>query len=192
MKSLEEKIDDINKEKAEIKKVLDEMKIKIVDFNIYDILKEAKITEGSIDASKLLVMNLEEKFVKKTQIIDEKLKKNEDDMYNLKNEFQNVKNEAEVISTSLTGFKSAVKEISEQVTKTNDENSNMVNETNSKINEVYKKVLQKLEEENEKLRIKIKNQIEYKKKIVEQKIKSNIENNYQSDEIEKLNREIEY
>ena len=147
MKSLEEKIDDINKEKAVIKKVLDEMKIKMVDFNIYDILKEAKITEGSIDASKLLVMNLEEKFVKKTQIIDEKLKKNEDDMYNLKNEFQNVKNEAEVISTSLTGFKTAVKEISEQVTKTNDENSNMVNETNSKINEVYKKVLQKLEEE---------------------------------------------
>ena len=147
MKSLEEKINDLNKENVETKKVLDEMKIKMVDFNIYDILKEANLSEGTLDASKLLIMNLEEKFMKKTQIIDEKIKKNEDDMYNLKNEFQNVKNEAEVINTSLTGFKSAVKEISEQVTKTNDQNSNMVNETNGKINEVYKKVLQKLEEE---------------------------------------------
>ena len=147
IKSLEEKIDEINKDKHEIKKVLDEMKIKILDFNIYDILKEANLSEGNLDASKLLIMNLEEKFMKKTQIIDEKIKKNEDDMYNLKNEFQNVKNEAQVISTSLSGFKSSVKEISEQVTKTNDQNSNMVNETNNKINEVYKKLLQKFEEE---------------------------------------------
>ena len=147
IKSLEEKIDEINKDKHEIKKVLDEMKIKILDFNIYDILKEANLSEGNLDASKLLIMNLEEKFMKKTQIIDEKIKKNEDDMYNLKNEFQNVKNEAQVISTSLSGFKSSVKEISEQVTKTNDQNSNMVNEANNKINEVYKKLLQKFEEE---------------------------------------------
>ena len=147
IKSLEEKIDEINKDKHEIKKVLDEMKIKILDFNIYDILKEANLSEGNLDASKLLIMNLEEKFMKKTQIIDEKIKKKEDDMYNLKNEFQNVKNEAQVISTSLSGFKSSVKEISEQVTKTNDQNSNMVNEANNKINEVYKKLLQKFEEE---------------------------------------------
>ena len=147
IKSLEEKIYEINKDKHEIKKVLDEMKIKILDFNIYDILKEANLSEGNLDASKLLIMNLEEKFMKKTQIIDEKIKKNEDDMYNLKNEFQNVKNETQVISTSLSGFKSSVKEISEQVTKTNDQNSNMVNEANNKINEVYKKLLQKFEEE---------------------------------------------
>ena len=33
---------------------------------------------------------------------------------------------------SLDGFKSAVKEITEQVTKTNDDNSSRVNETNNK------------------------------------------------------------
>ena len=125
------------------------MKIKMVDFNIIDLLKEANISEGSIDASKILVSNLEEKFIKKTQIIDEKIKKNEDEMHNLKNEFQNVKNEAQVINTSLIGFKSAVDEISEQVTKTNDQNSNMVNETNNKINEKYKILAQKIEEEKQ-------------------------------------------
>ena len=148
-KSLEEKINEMNKDKNEINKVLDEMKIRMVDFNIVDLLKEANISEGSIDASKILVSNLEEKFIKKTQIIDEKIKKNEDDMNNLKNEFQNVKNEAQVINTSLIGFKSAVNEISDQVTKTNDQNSNMVNETNNKINEKYKKLSQKIEDEKQ-------------------------------------------
>ena len=47
-------------------------------------------------------------------------------------------------------------------------------------------------EENEKLKIKIKNQIEYEKKIVKDKIKSNITNNNQNDEIIKINREIEH
>ena len=148
-KTLEEKINELNKDKIEINKDLDEMKIKMVDFNIIDLLKEANISEGSIDASKILVSNLEEKFIKKTQIIDEKIKKNEDEMHNLKNEFQNVKNEAQVINTSLIRFKSAVDEISEQVTKTNDQNSNMVNETNNKINEKYKILAQKIEEEKQ-------------------------------------------
>ena len=148
-KTLEEKINELNKDKTEINKDLDEMKIKMVDFNIIDLLKEANISEGSIDASKILVSNLEKKFIKKTQIIDEKIKKNEDEMHNLKNEVQNVKNEAQVINTSLIGFKSAVDEISEQVTKTNDQNSNMVNETNNKINEKYKILAQKIEEEKQ-------------------------------------------
>ena len=47
-------------------------------------------------------------------------------------------------------------------------------------------------EENEILKIKIKNQIEYEKKIVKDKIKSNINNNNQNDEIIKFNREIGY
>ena len=146
-KDLQEKINKINKAREEVKKDLDEMRIKMVDFNIYDIIKEANISDGSLDASKLLVMNLEQKFIKKTQLIDEKIKKNEEEMYNLKNEFQTVKNEAQVINSSLQGFKTSVKEISEQVTITNDENSNMVNETSNKINETYKKLVQKIEEE---------------------------------------------
>ncbi len=162
MKSMEDKFRDLNKEKEQMAKTLEEIKVKVTDFNIYELFKDAKTTEGSVDVSKLLVMNLEEKFIKKTSIMDEKIRKNEDDMYNMKNEFQNVKNQADVINNSLTGFKNTVKEISEQVTRTNDENSNMVNETNNKINEVYKKVLQKIDEEkkNSKKNLeKIKNQI---------------------------------
>ena len=47
-------------------------------------------------------------------------------------------------------------------------------------------------EENEKLKIKLKNQIENGKKIVKDKIRSNILNNSHSDEIIKINNQVEY
>ena len=162
IKSFEDKFNDLNTEKEKMKKELEDIKVKVVDFNIYELFKDAKAVDGTVDVSKLLLMNLEEKFIKKTAIMDEKIKKNEDDMYNLKNAFQNVKNQADVIDNSLNGFKNSVKEISEQVIKANDENSNMVNETNNKINEVYKKILQKIDEEKKQTKKnleKIKNQI---------------------------------
>ena len=162
MKSLEDRYIDLNKEKDEIKKDLEEIKVKVVDFNIYELFKDCQTSEGTLDASKLLIMNLEEKFIKKTSIMDEKIKKSEEDMYNIKNEFQNVKNISSAISNSLNGFKNNIKEISDQFNKTNDENSNVVNETKSKINETYKKSLQKIEDEKKntkKMVEKLKNQI---------------------------------
>ena len=178
MKSFEDKFRELNTEKENMKKDLEEIKIKVLDFNIYELFKDMKTTEGSVDTSKLLVMNLEEKFIKKTAIMDEKIKKNEEDMYNMKNEFQNVKNQADVINNSLNGFKNTVKEISEQVTRTNDENSNMVNETRNQINEIYKKVLQKIDEDKKNTKKnfeKVKNQI---KKLYE---KNNEETNKQNE-----------
>ena len=162
IKSLEDKYIDLNNEKDEMKKDLEEIKVKVVDFNIYELFKDCQTSEGTLDASKLLIMNLEEKFIKKTSIMDEKIKKSEEDMYNIKNEFQNVKNISSAISNSLNGFKNNIKEISEQFNKTNDENSNVVNETKSKINETYKKSLQKIEDEKKntkKMVEKLKNQI---------------------------------
>ena len=163
IKSLEDKYIDLNNEKDEMKKDLEEIKVKVVDFNIYELFKDCQTSEGTLDASKLLIMNLEEKFIKKTSIMDEKIKKSEEDMYNIKNEFQNVKNISSAISNSLNGFKNNIKEISEQFNKTNDENSNVVNETKSKINETYKKSLQKIEDEKKntkKMVEKLKNQIQ--------------------------------
>ena len=132
MKSLEDKYKDLNKEKEEMKKELEEIKVKVVDFNIYELFKDCQTSEGSLDTSKLLIMNLEEKFIKKTSIMDEKIKKNEEDMYNIKNEFQNMKNISSAINNSLNGFKNNIKDISEQFNKTNDENNLLVNEEKTK------------------------------------------------------------
>ena len=147
IKTLNNKSESFKAESDIMKKKMEEISIKVMDFNIYDIFKESAISGGSIDASKILIKNLEQKFTQKNEIIDEKIKKNEEDIYKLKNDFQNLKNESDVISHNLDNFKNKIKELVEQVGKTNDNNSNLVNEMGSKVTENYKKILQRIEEE---------------------------------------------
>ena len=126
---------------------------------------------------------------------------NENPMTNIMNEYTSLKNELKDSHNQLKVKSNQIKYYLSEIKK----RDNFINQLRNELTQAPKakifserdreNILKKnkdLIEENEKLRIKIKNQIEYKKKIVEQKIKSNIENNYQSDEIEKLNREIEY
>ena len=147
IKALKQRTETYKTESDSMKKKMEEISVKVMDFNIYDLFKDSAVGGGSIDSATLLVKNLEQKFAHKNEIIDEKMKKNEEDIYKLKNDFQNVKNESDVIAHNLDNFKNKIKELVEQVQKTNDNNSNLVNEMGSKVTENYKKILQKIEEE---------------------------------------------
>lgn len=72
------------------------MKVKVLDFNVYDLFKDCNVDGGSLDASKLLIMNLERKVFKKIDLMDVKISKNEEDIYKLKNDFRNMKNQTDV------------------------------------------------------------------------------------------------
>jgi chromosome segregation ATPase len=135
-----------------MKKQIEDISVKVMDFDVFDLFKESSVGGGSVDATKILIKNLEQKIQHKTEIIDEKLKKNEEDIYKLKNEFQNLKNESDVITHNLNNFQDKIKELVEQVSVTNDYNSNLVNEINGKLTETYKKLLQKIEEEKNELK----------------------------------------
>ena len=135
-----------------MKKQIEDISVKVMDFDVFDLFKESSVGGGSVDATKILIKNLEQKIQHKTEIIDEKLKKNEEDIYKLKNEFQNLKNESDVISHNLNNFQDKIKELVEQVGVTNDYNSNLVNEINGKLTETYKKLLQKIEDEKNELK----------------------------------------
>ena len=147
IKELMKKNEDFKNENDEIKKNLEQISIKVMDFNIFDILDNCKIEGGSIDMSKMLIMNSEKKIFKKFSIIDDKIKKNEEDTYKIHNDFQNVKNQAEVITQNLDDFKNKIKNLVEEVQKADDNNSNLVNEMGNKLNENYKKILTKIDEE---------------------------------------------
>ena len=179
IKALKEKSEEDKIKNDIMKKKLEEISVKVMDFNIYDLFKENTVGGGSIDTAKVLIKNLEQKFTQKNEIVDEKIKKNEEDIYKLKNDFQNVKNESDVISHNLDNFKSKIKELVEQVGKTNDNNSNLVNEMGSKVTENNKKILQKIEEERNSTK---KNLEKIKKQL---KILSNKENN--DDDKDKIN-----
>ena len=87
------------------KNELEELKIKINDFKIYDIFKDAKITGGTLDVSKVLIQNLENKIFKKLGFQDERFKKNEEDIFKNKNDINNYKGFSEQHIRSMNNLK---------------------------------------------------------------------------------------
>jgi len=84
-------IEELKKSNEKLVKYIEEVSLKVQDFNIYDIF-QSNVSEGSTaDASIILIQNLEKKLFKKFEFIDEKLKKVEEDTYRYKNEISNFK-----------------------------------------------------------------------------------------------------
>jgi hypothetical protein len=69
---------------------MEEISIKVNDFNVYDLFKSGSET-GSSDTGVILVQNLEKKVLKKFEFIDEKIKRADEENYKLKTEILNFK-----------------------------------------------------------------------------------------------------
>jgi hypothetical protein len=109
------------------------MKIKVLDFDIYDLFKNCTIEGGNLDASKLLIMNLEKKVFKKTDLIDMKISKNEEDIYKLKNDFKNMKNQSDVNNKIFNNLKEDFTKIIEEIQNYNNENLEQINSLDLKL-----------------------------------------------------------
>jgi chromosome segregation ATPase len=151
MNSLNQKFEELRLKNKELEDKVNELTIKVSDFNIYDLFDNAKMEGGNIDASKLLISALEQKVFKKIGIMDDKIKKIEEDIYKSKNDFQNIKNQNEVNNHTFQGFKDMMKELTNQIQQSSDENSNKVNDLEAKLNEIYKKLLKKSDEDHNKI-----------------------------------------
>ena len=151
MNSLNDKFEELRLKNKELEDKVNELTIKVSDFNIYDLFDGAKMEGGNIDASKLLISALEQKVFKKIGIMDDKIKKIEEDIYKSKNDFQNIKNQNEVNNHTFQGFKDMMKELTNQIQQSSDENSNKVNDLEAKLNEIYKKLLKKSDEDHNKI-----------------------------------------
>ena len=156
--------EEINTKTTEIKKTVEDISVKALDNNIYDLLKECKLTDGTVDAAKLLVLSSEKKLNKKMGFNEEKIKKNEEEISKLKIECQNIKDLSQIIDRNLKDFKLNVKDVNTQIQKSNEENTNKINKIGKKLKEDYKIILQKIEEEKnnnkktfDRLKIELKN-----------------------------------
>ena len=67
IKALKEKSEEDKIKNDIMKKKLEEISVKVMDFNIYDLFKENTVGGGSIDAAKVLIKNLEQKFTQKNE-----------------------------------------------------------------------------------------------------------------------------
>ena len=138
IKDLQNKNAEIDKEKELLKKDLEELKVKMKDLDILEIISDTKMDQGNVDLAKALVMTLEQKVFKKTGLIDDKIKHLYESMHKLENEQKNVKNIAELLKFSYEDAKRMIKNIEEMENKNTEDTLTLSNDVNDIKNDVKK------------------------------------------------------
>ena len=167
IKDLQNKNNDLDEENKKIKKDIEDMKVKLQDFNIFEVIKGEGLDQGNIDITKALVMTLEQKVFKKTALIDEKIKYMEESMNKIENDQKNLKNIAEILKLSNEDIKRVLKNLEELENKNAEDNLNILNDINTAINDI-----KKLKEFEEKANESLKNN-----DIILEKVQNNLTRN---------------
>ena len=157
--------DELRKKLIDLEKDVENIKVKVQDFNIYDMFKDSG--DGSLDASKILISALENKVFKKFELEDEKMKKTDEGVFKNKQDIQNLVNS--VNSTRLM----------------NENMKNILEENEQKMNDKLNKLLKEI---NEKTGSQI--QIETIKKPEIEYEKSGLSDDQIKDLMENLKKEI--
>ena len=130
MKDLMNKNEELMAENEDIKKDLEEVKVKVKDFDIYEIFKDCKIDEETLDAARALVLVLEQKIFKKNELIDEKIRKIDKGMDAIEVEQKTIKNITEILKLSNEDVRRMIKNLGELENKNAEESLNLSNEIN--------------------------------------------------------------
>ena len=86
--NLKKNVNDLEIKSKQFKNELDQMRVKVEDFNIYDLIKDGG--DGNLDAAKVLIMSLEKKVFKKFEQNDEKQKNLDEEMFKHKNDVKQI------------------------------------------------------------------------------------------------------
>ena len=139
---------------ANLEKKIQDISIKIQDFNIIDILKSGN-TDGDNNITLNLIQNLEKKLDAKTKYAEEKIGKLEEDMYKTIKDFQNLKNAHDLTNRNIEHLKDK-----------NNKFENHLKELENYIKNLEKEINKKIEEENNKLQEEFNNKIEELKNLI--------------------------
>ena len=158
-----ENVVEVNNKLLLFKEEFDKIKVKVEDFNIYDIFKGDASSGGNVDVTNALIQALEKKVFKKFELYDEKNKKNEEDLFKAG---ENVKN-----------MKGLIDNLKNLVQK----NSDKIKEIENNFND-YKKVINKSLDE-------IKNNfLLLEDKLLKTEIKDN--NSYSDNKIKEIEKKL--
>ena len=126
---LDKNYEEINKKFIEFKEKFDDVRVKVQDFNIYDLFKGESGDGGNIDISKALIMNLENKIFKKFDLYDERNKKNETDLFKALEDLKAMKG-------LVDNFKVQNQRTTEKVNEIETNLNDYMNKTDNKIEEI--------------------------------------------------------
>ena len=148
IKTSKNKIDELENYYKEISKQLikfneefDQMKVKVEDFNVYDLMKGGPTEpgesgdKGNVDISKALIMNLENKVFKKFSIYDEKIKKSENDLFKGLEEIKTIKG-------LMDNFKTQNQRNNEKINEIEKNLNDYINKNNKNIEEITNNIEQ--------------------------------------------------
>lgn len=124
---------------------MEEVSVKMQDFNIYDLFKGSGGDGGSSDVSVVLVQNLEKKVFKKFEFIDEKAKKQDEENYKHKAEIGNLKNNVENFNKQ---FSQNIKDndiVFNDFNVVIDDYKDKFEEIENKMDTIYKKIMDDIE-----------------------------------------------
>ena len=140
LNDLNDNIKGINTDMKNMKEDAENIKIKVMDFSLLDAFKDKNIT-ADIDAAELLIKSLENKINEKFKFVEEKIKKDEGDIFKLKTDITNIKNASNFQTKNLSYLKEEIlslqKSLEQQRTNTLDninQNKELVRKLREKIN----------------------------------------------------------
>ena len=165
IKNLKNNISDINNKMLGYNDDLEKIKVKVTDFNVFDLFKGME-GDVDLDAAKLLIKNLENKMMKKFEIYDERNKQLDKGMFKLQ---EDVKNSLAIVD--------GMKTKTDRNTENLEELSYNYHNKMSEIDYVISKIQRQIEVINEKIEAKpdfsnIKKDFENQLKDLEKKLHS--------------------
>jgi len=131
-------LSEMDKKMTEMKRGFDDIKVKVEDFNIYELFKDNG--DGNLDASKILIQALENKVFKKFGLIEDRIKINETDIFNIKNNLTNYDNLIESIKRENEKIKKLFEEYEKNYNEDKENNNKNFEDINNNIENLYKKL----------------------------------------------------
>ena len=118
IENLQKTLDDLVNKFEEFKTDYEDVKVKVQDFNIYDLFKDGEgATGGNIDVAKTLIMALENKVFKKFSLYDERYKKYDSDILKIKEVNRNNNDTFELMEKQINKNREEVKDLNNNYEK---------------------------------------------------------------------------
>ena len=188
-RALKNNISDINRKMLGYNDDLEKIKVKVTDFDVFDLFKGGEGGNVDLDAAKILIKNLENKIAKKFEIYDERNKKMDKDVYKMQEDVKNSLAIVDGMKTKTDRNAELLDELSQKYENKISEVDNTLSELGNKIEIINSKIKSKPDFSN------IKKDFEKKLKDLEDKLNSKLDlflnsnNNNDSEEKEKYNKE---
>jgi hypothetical protein len=132
IKNLKNNISDINRKMQGYNEDLDKIKVKVTDFDVYDLFKGGE-GDVDLDAAKILIKTLENKVMKKFEIYDERNKVNDKNLFKM---HEDVTNALAIVD----GMKSKTDKNAENLEELNQNYQKKMSELDNSIEELQRQL----------------------------------------------------